>query len=178
VDPFLAALYAEPGDRGRFPPEALFAGSVRLIHGRFPAEGAVTSAVGGGYSLVLSKNVLKNGYIHPAEPVPPRQRIDLGVPDEAFVKAIHDALEPGGLFLLYNICPPPAAPGKKYIPYADGRSPFPRPMLEKNGFEVLAFDVDDGPNMRAIAKSFGWEEEMKMDLEKAIFVWYTLAKRL
>lgn len=177
VDPFLAALYSEPGDRGRFPAGDADAGSVKLLDGRFPKDRAVVDAIGGGYHLILSKNVLKNGYLHPAEPVSARQHFDLGVTDEAFVKAVYDALAPGGIFLVYNICPPPAAPGGKYIPWADGRFPFPRAMLDKRGFEVLAFDVDDGPKMRAFAKAFKWDEEMKADLEEAIFVWYTLARR-
>ena len=78
------------------------------------------------YDLVLSKNTLKRGYIHPERPTEDRKLIKLGVDDRAFVQAVYDMLEPGGLFLIYNLCPAQAPPDQPYIPWADGRCPFDR----------------------------------------------------
>jgi SAM-dependent methyltransferase len=172
VDPFLVALYSQPGDRGAFGK-----GRVGMVNGRFPADAKVRAAIGANYTLFVSKNTLKNGYIHPAEPVPPKQAFDLGVSDADFVAAVKGALAPGGLFLVYNVSPKPAGPGEKYKPWADGRCPFSRATLEAAGFDVLAFDQDDGPAMRRVGKVLRWDEEMKADLETEVFALYTLARR-
>ncbi len=177
VDPFLPVLYSEPGDTGRYPPGAADAGTVSLVHGRFPGDATVAASVGRGFALIVSKNTLKNGYFHPEGPVSERQRFDLGVSDADFVRALHDALVPGGLVVIYNVSPPPAGPGEKYRPHADGRSPFPRKVWERAGFEVLAFDRDDGPSMRRIAGVLGWAEEMNVVLETGVFAMFTLARR-
>jgi SAM-dependent methyltransferase len=181
VDPFLITLYSESGDQGELrAADGTGAGSVRLVHGRWPGERAANDSVGGGYDVIISKNTLKRGYVHPppdAE-VDTRQLIDLGVDDETFVRAMHDALKPGGLVMIYNICPKPAAPGEKFIPWADGRCPFERQLLERGGFEVVAFDVDDSPAARAQGRALGWDQgEKPMDLENDCFAWYTLLRR-
>src|SRR5205823_1475983 len=58
VDPMLRALYAEDGDQGVVDGK----GTVRLLDGEFPKDPRVVAAVGGGYDVILSKNVLKKGY--------------------------------------------------------------------------------------------------------------------
>src|SRR5438132_4960834 len=50
VDPLLRAMYAERD--GRFGD-----GSLRTLDGRWPTDAPVRAAVGGGYDLLLSKNV-------------------------------------------------------------------------------------------------------------------------
>ena len=187
VDPLTRVLYNFPGDQG---PVARFAGaardgSVRLVYGRFPFEEPVATAVGGGYDLFISKNTLKRGYIHPEKPVPDRQRIDLGVSDEAFVRTLHDMLRPAGFVMIYNICPAPAPADEPYIPWADGRSPFARELFEAAGFDVIAFDRDDSQAARTMAHALGWDapvdtengREPGMDLEHDLFATYTLARR-
>ncbi|RIK67634.1 MAG: hypothetical protein DCC65_05745 [Planctomycetota bacterium] len=177
VDPFLPALYSLPEDQGDVRIGETTRGRVTLVDGRWPQE-AAARAVGGGYDLILSKNTLKNGYLHPEREVDNRMLIDLGVSEEAFVKALFDALKPGGHFMIYNICPAPAPSDKPYIPWADGRCPFPRKMLESAGFEVVAFDVDDSKAVRAMAHAFGWDAgESGMNLEKDLFAHYTLLRR-
>jgi len=179
VDPLLRALYAAPGDQGAVRGRHGRDGSVRLIDGRFPADGPVREAVGSGYDLILSKNVLKNGYLHPERPVDERRLVRLGVDDGAFVRALHDALKPGGLLLIYNLCPAPAPPDKPYVPWADGRSPFPRSMWEEAGFRIIAFDADDSAAARAMAGVLGWDKGVgAMDLEKDLFGTYTLVERM
>ena len=99
-------------------------GSLRLMHGFFPADDEVRRSVGTGYDLFMSKNVLKNGYAHPARPVHDRTLLHLGVEEQEFVQTLFDMLNPGGHMLIHNLCPPEAAPDEPYFPWADGRSPF------------------------------------------------------
>src|ERR1019366_1049484 len=110
VDPLLPALYSGPADQG-----AIGQGHVTVASGRWPALGAVRGAVGGRLDLFLSKNTLKRGYVHPALAVSPSRHFDLGVDDGTFLSALHDALVPGGLVLLYNVCPAPAPPSAQYV---------------------------------------------------------------
>ncbi len=180
VDPLLKLLYGGPADQGSIAgAHGAPGGKLTLLHGQFPAEAPVKEAVGGNYDLFISKNVLKNGYIHPAEPVDPKRLVHLGVDDEAFLRTVHDLLKPGGFALVYNLSPAPAPPGKPYIPWADGRSPFPKELWEKSGFQVLAFDQDDNVPARALGKALGWDQgNPPMDLEKNLFGHYTLARRI
>lgn len=184
VDPFLAALYSEPEDTGvvasdlhHGPP-----GVVTLVNGLWPGGTSpggesIAAQVGGGYDLFISKNTLKNGYIHPAKPVEKRLLVDLSVSEEAFVKAIFDALRPGGLCVIYNLGPAPSKEGDAVFKHwADGRCPFTRAAWEAAGFEVLAFDVnDDGPARRM----FEALEYPTKDKEGGddLFAWYTIARR-
>jgi hypothetical protein len=95
VDPLLRSLYGAPGDQGIVRNPRGRAGSIRLIHGRFPADEAIRTAVGGGFDLILSKNTLKRGYVHPERPTDPRRLLNLGVDDARFVRTLFDALKPG-----------------------------------------------------------------------------------
>lgn len=173
VDPALRALYSEPGDQGTIGTGAR-AGRLRLVHGRWPGDTATT--LEGKLELFLSKNTLKNGYIHPAEKVDPRMTIRLGVDDATFVRALYRALAPGGRVLLYNLCPAPNAPGKPYIPWADGRCPFPEALWKAEGFRVVAFDRDDTGAARAMGHALGWDAAGPgaMDLAKDLFGSYSL----
>jgi hypothetical protein len=173
VDPLLRALYSEPGDQGR-----IGSGSLRLLHGQFPADAGVAAAAGRGVDLFISKNTLKNGYIHPAEKVDPRRLVHLGVSDSAYVAALYAMLAPGGRVMIYNLCPAPAPPGKPYIPWADGRCPFPVEMWKRAGFVVTAFDQDDGEAARRMAHALGWDQgEQPMKLETDLFASYTLVMK-
>jgi hypothetical protein len=176
VDPLLPLLYAP--ENGRVAGLGAVPGRLRLLHGRFPADAALVASLGSGFDLFLSKNTLKRGYVHPEKPVPERQRIDLGVSDADYVATVFRLLKPGGYFLIYNLSPPPAPPGKPYIPWADGRSPFDEATLRAAGFEVIAFDRDDSEAARALARVLGWDQgEHAMDPERDLFGRYTLARR-
>jgi hypothetical protein len=184
VDPMLKKLYSEPEDTG-----AILSvrpggrsGQLSLEIGQWPGDaslaGAVREAVPDGADLFLSKNTLKRGYIHPAEPVDPRRLVHLGVGDEEFVAAVFAALRPGGLFMIYNLCPAPAAAGQPYIPWADGHCPFPRELLEAAGLQVLDFDVVDDEAARAMGHALGWDQgEGAMNLQDDLFAWFTVARR-
>jgi hypothetical protein len=177
VDPLLPALYSRPGDQGR-----VGDGSVTLVSGHFPIDERVTSAVGGGYDLVISKNTLKRGYVHPeppaGQPVDEKRHFDLGVDDEGYVRALWGLLKPGARAMIYNICPAPNGPGLPYRPWADGRSPFPRDVFEKVGFRVIAFDADDTAVAREVGRTLGWDkDDPPMDIEHDLFASYTLVER-
>lgn len=150
------------------------AGRLRLVHGRWPVDADVKAAIGGGYDLVLSKNVLKKGYVRPAQAVDPRMLVDLGLPPEEFLPAVAGILRPGGILAIYNICPAPRS--DRYLPWAYGESPFTRAEFAAAGFELLAFDVDDRPAVHELAYALGWDEQ-GMGVEDDTFAWYTVARR-
>jgi hypothetical protein len=173
VDPLLGALYSQAQDQG-----PVGRGRVSLVTGRWPALSRVRDAVGGGVDVFLSKNTLKRGYVHPALAVHARRHFDLGVDDGTFLAALRGVIVPGGLALLYNVCPHPAPPGEPYVPWADGRSPFDRSAWESAGFEVLELDRDDTAAMRAVARVLRWDKgEDAVDIDADVFATYTLARR-
>ncbi len=145
VNPMIRAIYSEPGDTGLIAPARPGdqPGSLRLVFGRWPNGAGMTEAVSSGYDLILSKNVLKRGYIHPEREADPSQLIDLGATDAEFLIALRDALVPGGHVVIYNYSPPQAADDEPYLPWADGRCPFDQADIRAAGLEVLAYDEDD-----------------------------------
>ncbi|MBK7143048.1 MAG: hypothetical protein IPH75_13320 [bacterium] len=176
VDPLLKLLYAQPADAG-YIARARVAGEgapghLTLAFGSFPADSATRAIVGEGYDLFISKNTLKHGYIHPEREVDPRMLVQLGVTDSAYVKTIYDLLKPGGYFMIYNLHPKLSGPDEKYVPWSDGRCPFTQELLEKTGFTVLGYNVDDTEPAREMGKYFGWDKEM--DYAKDMYGQYTL----
>jgi SAM-dependent methyltransferase len=178
IDPLLKALYSEPGDQGKIAGFHAPEGHLKLVVGHYPGEPPVAQAVGGGYDVIVSKNVLKKGYIHPDRPAEKKFLIDLGVDDAVFLKTIFDALKPGGRFLIYNICPAPTPPDKPFKPWSDGRSPFTRAQFETAGFRISVFDRDDTNAIRALGYAMGWDQgEDAMDLQNDLSVLYTLVEK-
>jgi SAM-dependent methyltransferase len=178
VDPLLRALYSAVGDQGPVKGRTGRQGRITLVDGHFPANEAVRAAVGTGYDLIASKNTLKMGYIHPAEPVDDRLRVDLGVDDAGFVRALYSALRPGGRVLIYNICPAPSPPGQPYKPWADGRCPFPKAVWESAGFQIIAFDREDSEAAREVAHALGWDRgDTPIDLKADLFATYSLMRK-
>jgi len=181
VDPILRAFFREEMDQGSIP-GAQFGGelgppgNLRLVFARWPFDAEAKRKVGGEFDFVVAKNTLKKGFINPEKPVDDRLRVKLGVKDEEFLGALYAALKPGGMVMIYNLCP---AQGKEtYIPWADGRCPFPREMLEKAGFRVLEFDRDDTLAGRDMARRLEWNKgDEGMDIENDLFATYTLLQR-
>ena len=181
VDSFLKALYGAPGTTGPFKGADGVTGSVTLVDGRLNQED-VAKAIGDGYDLIISKNTLKNGYIHPPAElnVDKRLLVDLGMDDATFVKTLFDRLKPGGFLMIYNISPKQAdlAAGKPYIPWADGTCPFSKDLLEKTGFTIVEFDRTDDAVAREMAHLLKWDEgEQPMDLQNDLFSHYTLLRK-
>jgi SAM-dependent methyltransferase len=178
VDPLLRALYSSPLDQGPVKNPQGQHGQIRLIDGRFPADHTTTTAVGGDYDLIISKNTLKKGYVHPERPVDPRRLLNLGVDDATFVQAFHRALKPGGRLLIYNLYPAPSPPGQPYKNWAEGGCPFGREIWETAGFRVIAFDQDDSEPARAIGHALGWDQgDSPIDLKSDLFAKYSLMER-
>jgi acetyl esterase/lipase/SAM-dependent methyltransferase len=178
VDPLLRALYSEPMDQGVIKNRRGRDGRLRLIGGRFPADKAVTLSVGTDYDLIISKNTLKRGYVHPERPVEAHRLLGLGVDDSRFVKALYDALKPGGRVMIYNICPAPSPPGAPYKNWADGRCPFAEELWKSTGFRVIAFDRDDSKEIRTVAHVLGWDKgESPIDLKTDLFAHYSLMEK-
>src|SRR5262249_53026428 len=126
----------------------------------------------------MSKNTLKNGYLHPAETVDPRMLVHLGVADSEFVAALARAVKKGGHVLIYNLCPAPAPPGKPWIPWADGRCPFPRDLWTASGFRGLGSDRADPRGARARGPALGWAQgEGAIKLETDLFATGSLFER-
>jgi hypothetical protein len=151
-----------------------------LVNGRVSEE-AVRKAISDGYDVITSKNTLKRG-IHPPpeQNVDKRLLVDLGVDDAKFVKRLFDILKPGGSVLIYNLSPKQAdlAAGEKYIPWADGRCPFDRELLEQAGFTVIEYDRNDDAAARDMGDALGWDEgEQPMDLQADLFAHYTLLRK-
>lgn len=182
VDELLGAYYCEAGDTGAIARAKVAGagepGSLRLVTGQFPATEAIVKQVGGNFDLVLSKNVLKLGYIHPEREPEPAAHIDLGVDDAAFLAAVHGSLKPGGLFAIYNIYPAQVAPEDGYLAWATGDCPWPRELVERADFEVLAFNVNDDRQVREMGQRLGWDgPPQNMDLENSLFATYTILRR-
>lgn len=183
VEPVLKALYSEPEDQGQI--TGAKPGEAWMHIGKWPADIEIVKKVGSGLDLITSKNTLKDGYIHPKPPegktVDPKQIITLGVDDATFLKHVHDALKPGGLLVIYNICPAQSDPkdlSKPYIPWADGKSPFSREQFAAAGMEVLELDVIDADWAISAFTALGYTQgASKEDLSKTYFCWYTVAQR-
>ena len=86
-------------------------------------------------------------------------------------------LKSGGLFLIYNFCPPKAPVDRPYIPWAEGECPFSTEQLESAGFEVLEIDIVDNKSARELGSLLGWDIDSGMNLETDLFAWYSIARR-
>lgn len=179
VEPLFKALYSQDDDTGSINSVGAAAPGFLAIHeGQWPANPELVTEVGGRYDLILSKNTLKKGYIHPARETDPKKLVHLGVGDHVFLKAVFDALSPGGMFLVYNVCPAQNPPDKEYIPWADGEFPFPREMCQTLGFEVLEFDRVDNDAILDYWMALGYDNgKGREDAASNTFAWYTLLRR-
>lgn len=167
VDPFLAALYSHPSDQE---------GGIKLIHGSWPGDAAISTAAGGGYDLISSKNTLKRGYVHPERKVDPRMLVNLGVSDEQFLSSVFKALRPGGYFVVYNLSPAQERDPEKWIPWADGRCAFTRAQLTKAGFRVLDYDRKEDDLVAKMAVAFEWANS-ESEARKSFFSHVTVCRR-
>ena len=186
IDPdgYLEALYVASFDQGPVPPASGtrrgHPGTITLAHGLWPKDARMVERVGQSYDLILSKNTLKKGYIHPEKKIDKRQQIVLGVTDDTFLKAMFDALKPGGKLIIYNLAPKEAGPKEKYNPQADARSPWTREQYEKNGFVVTAYNNPDHIMARNMGRALHWDREGSgnlNDLETNLFALVTIVMR-
>lgn len=182
-DSYLDALYSDRADQGSVPLarslRRVAPGTINLAHGYWPKDAPILERVGQGFDLFVSKNTLKKGYVKPERKTDRRQQVQLGVSDEAFLRTVFNTLNPGGLFLIYNISPKQADKGG-YNPQADGRSPFTREQYERAGFQVIAIDQNDDSAVRSMGRALGWDKTSSgevTDLSQSIFALYTIVRR-
>ncbi len=177
------AMYSEESDQGEIAKLSSVGienqGNLKLAFGQWPAEKEIVAKVGQNYDLIISKNVLKLGYIHPQQEVSSRMLIDLGVTDEQFLSALIKALNPGGMVLVYNIHSSQSPDPKKYMPWAHGETPWEKDDVEKAGFEVVAWHVDDSSSIQSLGTKLGWRDTVKTqeDFESGFRAMYTILKR-
>jgi hypothetical protein len=184
IDARLGAFYRDPGDVGTVKCTADAGtdhGSITIIHGSWPGDEQIAKAVKAaagdqGFDLIISKNTLKNGYINPAREADERQLVKLGVDGPAFIKALFDALKPGGYVMVYNLSPRLSRDNEPYKPWSDGRSPFTREMWQAGGFQVLAFDASDDSMARQIFQTLGYPTK-DAGGEDDLFALYTLLRK-
>ncbi len=170
VDSLMPALYNQREDQGVVQNRNGAAGTLKLYDGLFAGDAALTKAIGGNFDLIVAKNTLKRGFMRP---LPGKKAfVDFGATDEVFLRALRDALAPGGIALIYNI----AGAFNPDRPATDGRSPFTRETLEAAGFAVLAFDVNDDAAIRVLGASLNWQKNMG-ELEKNVFALYTVVQK-
>lgn len=164
--PRLRALYSFPGDQGELPVvEREVRGRLTLLLGSFPAEPAARAAVGGDYDVIIARNILTRGYIHPSsarDATLPAEgaigpgavaAIDLGMSDEEFLRNMLAVLKPGGRLLVYNLCPPPPPAQSSYDPHSDCRNPFPQALWQAMGFRVRDYDRSDTTALRDLVRA-------------------------
>lgn len=166
-DPILAALYAQPGDTGPVAREDGPDGSITLTHGVWPADESAREAVGEGFDLIIVRNLLKRGYIHPPQETPAYTQVSFGVPDGEFLGALFNALRPGGVLVIYTLGGPYAPPGESYNPSCDIANPWSEETWADVGFEVIAHEAPESEQARAVGAALGWGEQL--DLDKGIF---------
>lgn len=181
IDARLGVFYRDPTDVGDVSCVAdagTDKGSITIVHGSWPSDDRVAAAVkevasDQGFDLIISKNTLKNGYINPAREADERQLVKLGVDGPVFIRALFEALKPGGYVMVYNLSPRLSREDETYKPWSDGRSPFTREMWQDGGFRVLAFDASDDSTARQIFETLGYPTKDAKG-EDDLFALYTL----
>lgn len=159
----LRALYSFPGDQGELPViDREVRGRVTLLTGSFPAEPAARAAVGGDYDVIIARNLLTRGYIHPSaadDTTLPGARaalapaLDLGMSDEEFLRHLFATLKSGGRLIVYNLCAPPPPSTSAYDPHTDCRNPFPQALWQAMGFRVRDYDRSDTAALRELVRA-------------------------
>ena len=176
-----SALYSLPEDQGEVR-RAVAAGegdpgSLTLAFGQWPAEERMLEDVGDAFDLIMTKNVLKYGYIHPEREADPATLIHLGVDDANFLQRAYDALNPGGYFFIYNLYPPKALEGEPYRPWAYGENPFDRDVVETAGFNVIEWNTPDSPAIHALGRALGWDAQDPANFEINFSAMYTILRK-
>lgn len=172
-DPILRTLYSFPGDTGAVQRDEGPDGSITLACGVWPADEHVRETVGDGFDLIIARNLLKRGYIDPPQETPEYTRVGFGVPDAELLRALHDALRPGGVLVVYSLGGVYIPPGPSYSPSADIANPWTEADWKAAGFEVIAQDANEDAMARKAGEALGWRE-MGMDLENQLFGVYSI----
>lgn len=168
VDPILSAMYDGCEAIG----DIEHAGSVHLLECAWPNEDDCRHRVSSGYDLIVSRNLLKRGYVKPTSlnpsfPVP----VAWGMEDQEALSHFFDALAPGGIVIIESLGPKPD-PSK---PWSNISNPWARGVWEQVGFEVLAHDQDESEHARTMGAALGWDAQM--NLEEDLFGVYSVYRK-
>ncbi|MBY0112720.1 MAG: hypothetical protein K2Y21_07860 [Phycisphaerales bacterium] len=148
TDTFPIAMYGERGDTGAVRATkavtnpSRVGGSIELVRGKVGVEWTPE-----GFDVVVSRNTLKNGYVHPPEAFAHEPNVRLGMDDAAFLAVVRAGMVRGGVWVMYNTFDP-AENG----PGVDGRCPFSRQGFASAGFEVVGLDESDDAMQEAMAR--------------------------
>lgn len=126
-------------------------GSVHLELGEWFSDWRLRERLGGNFDVIIARNVLKRGYVQPDEPMRGFDPIDIGGEPEDAARAIYNALDDGGVAVVYNL-----GGGAwhredgTYNAPADVRDPFGREAWEAAGFEIVHFQSNGSQLMREV----------------------------
>lgn len=172
VDPVLTALYDDSPLVGDADGDPDTPGSVTLIEGAYPQDGDTREAVGESYDLIVSRNLLKRGYVKPEKTTPGfPEPVAWGMTDDEAPAAFYDTLAPGGYLIIESLGPAPD-PEK---PWSDISNPWDRAAWERAGFEALAHDEDESHFVREQGRALGWDAQM--DLDEGLYSVYSVYKK-
>ncbi len=152
VDPILTMLYDDSQDARAVENPGGEDGSVRVTECLWPNEEACRDDVGGGYDIIISRNLLKRGYVKPKELIGNYVPVAHGMSDEEACRRFYDALAPGGVLVIYSLGGKPD-PAK---PWTDIANPWPAEAFEAVGFEVIEHDLDVSPEAREMFVALGY----------------------
>lgn len=172
VDPILSAIYEGSDLIGDLDGDPDTSGSIRLLECSFPQDGSCAKDAGDGYELIVSRNLLKRGYVKPATlnpNFPPP--VGWGMEDAEVLGAFYDALAPGGVLIIESLGPAPD-PSK---PWSDISNPWEKDDWEAAGFEVIAYDEDESHFVREQGRALGWGE--RMNLDEDLFSVYSIYRK-
>ncbi len=175
----ISAMYTLPGDTGKMTGASGNTGSLRLLHGAWPAGQIARERVAGAYDLIMARNVLRKGPMDRAnKDVRPELRVHLRTSNEMFLARMNEALKMGAYALVYNIGG--AGPELwEQFPASDFSCPFTREQWESAGFELIALNqVDDEPMRKAAKALFLDRGPDGINLETNLYAQYTIAKKV
>ncbi|GJM18423.1 MAG: hypothetical protein DHS20C14_06360 [Phycisphaeraceae bacterium] len=154
VDPILTMLYEDSQQPRTVENPEGDDGSVRVTECLWPNEEACRDDAGGGYDVIMARNLLKRGYVKPKELIGNYVPVAHGMSDEEACKHFYDALAPGGVVVIYSLGGAPH-PDK---PWTDIANPWPIDAWEAVGFEVVHHDLDVSADARTVFVTLGLGE--------------------
>ena len=172
IDPILTAIFTNSKAVGDIDHNQKTPGSITLVEGSWPNDETTRKQAGDRYDLLVSRNLLKRGYVKPAQ-LNPNFPPPVGweMTDAEMLKHVHDLLVPGGIVVIESLGPKPDL----QIPWSDISNPWPEQAWIDAGFEVLAHDQDESDYARIMGATLGWDDQM--NLETDLFGVYSVYRK-
>jgi SAM-dependent methyltransferase len=157
ADPIVHTLYQSTRVADGVVSEDGTKGSVHLELGQWFSDWRLRQRMGGDFDVIMIRNVLKRGYVQPEEPMKGFDPIDIGGEPEDAVRAIYNALDDGGVAVVYNLGGGAwRRDDGTYNAPADVRDPFGKDVWEDAGFEIVHFQANGSQLMREVGVAIGW----------------------